>query len=441
MTTFGRYVLVGSGVAGFSAAEAIRENDEAADITMIGDEPHGFYSRPGLAYLLSGEISQRFLFPFDEQDYRKLNILRHRARAVRIDPAAHTLFLDDRTSLPYDRLLIVTGAEAVRPAVKGADLQGVVKLDNLDDACQILKQVGGAEAAVVVGGGITALEIVEALVARKVHTHYFLRGDRYWSNVLEEGESRLVERRLQEDGVEIHFNTELAEIVGAKGRVTGVRTKKNQLIKCKIVGIAIGIQPRKELAEASGLKTERGILVNEYLQTSAPDIYAAGDVAQVFDPLTGQYTLDSLWSTARQQGRAAGLNMSGPPFLYQKELSFNVTRLAGLTTTIIGSVGGGRDADMVGIARGDSESWRQSSDALGIQNNSDASRLRIQVGRQMLLGAVIMGDQAYSAPLEGLIANRVDITPIREKLLQPGAPIGELVTEYWYRWDESTHAA
>lgn len=321
------------------------------------------------------------------------------------------------------------------------DLQGVVKLDNLEDACQILKRVGSANVAVVVGGGITALEIVEALTTRKVHTHYFLRGDRYWSNVLVEDESRLVERRLQERGVEIHFNTELAEIVGEGGRVAGVRTKKNQLIQCEMVGIAIGIQPRKELAEVSGIKTERGILVDEYLQTSAPDIYAAGDVAQVFDSLTGQYNLDSLWNTARQQGRAAGLNMSGQPFLYQKELSFNVTRLAGLTTTIIGRVGGGRDADMVGIARGDSESWRQYTDAVVIQNNSDAGRLRIQVGGQVLVGAVIMGDQAFSAPLEGLIANRVDITPIREKLLQPGAPVGELAAEYWYRWEESIHAA
>src|SRR6185436_20338695 len=142
-----------------------------------------------------------------------------------------------------------------------------------------------------------------------------------------------------------------------------------------------------------------------------PNIYAAGDVAQVYDPSTGTSILDSLWSPARQQGRAAGLNMAGKKTPYTKSVPFNVTRLAGLTTTIIGTVGRGRDDDLVGIARGDSETWRQLPDSMAAQTGFDVNRLRLLVGEKTLLGAIVMGDQKLSLPLERIISERVDITP------------------------------
>jgi NAD(P)H-nitrite reductase large subunit len=207
-----------------------------------------------------------------------------------------------------------------------------------------------------------------------------------------------------------------------------------------MVCVAIGIQPRKELAVASGLKVDRSILVNEILQTSEADVYAAGDVAQVFDPYTGKYLLDSLWGPARLMGRAAGMTMSGTTTPYLKKMSFNVTRLAGITTTIIGMVGGGKDADMVGIARGDSEIWRQQPDALAVQDTCDINRVRLLAGEGSLQGALIMGDQVLSRPLQDLILNQVDISSIRGKLMQPAAPLGDLITNLWKKW-EGEHAA
>jgi NAD(P)H-nitrite reductase large subunit len=129
--------------------------------------------------------------------------------------------------------------------------------------------------------------------------HYFLRGERYWSSVLTAAESGIVETRLKHEGAHLYYKTELAEIVGNKGRVSAVKTRDNRLIRCEMVGIAIGVRPRKEMAEASGLKADRGIIVNETLQTNYLDIFAAGDVAQIFNPLTGQSSLDSLWFPAR----------------------------------------------------------------------------------------------------------------------------------------------
>jgi NAD(P)H-nitrite reductase large subunit len=185
------------------------------------------------------------------------------------------------------------------------------------------------------------------------------------------------------------------------------------------------------LAKQAGLAVDRGILVNEYLQTDDPDIFAAGDVAQAYDPMSGRSILDSLWTPARQQGHAAGLNMAGRKTAYLKAPPFNVTRLAGLTTTIIGTVGRGRDEDLVGIARGDSETWRQLPESMVAQTGFDVNRLRLLVGEKTLLGAIVMGDQTLSRPLEKMISERVDITPIREKLLMPSAKIGDVIAEFW----------
>lgn len=429
-----RYVIVGSGAAGIAAAEAIRSQDPAGQIVLISEEKQGYYSRPGLAYYLTGEIPERGLFPFSEADFRALGVRRLCARVTGIRPGAHEIALDNHQTIGYDRLLIATGSTAELTSVPGSRLKGVVKLDNLDDAQQILKSCQRHRKAVVVGGGITALEIVEGLVARKVATTYFLRGERYWSNVLDETESRIVEHRLKEHGVQIYTHTELAEILGRGGQVAGVRTKDGRTLPCDLVAIAIGVRPRKELAQEAGLACRRGILVNPQLQTSEADIFAAGDVAEVYDLFTQRHTLTTLWGPARMQGHCAGLNMAGLQTVYKNEIPFNVTRLAGLTTTIIGTVGRGEDADLANIARGDSEIWRQLPDAIAAENYFEVNRLRMLVGKDTFVGAIVMGDQRLSQPLQQLVAAQADITPIREQLLQADTNLGNLVMEFWERW-------
>jgi NAD(P)H-nitrite reductase large subunit len=435
-----RYLIVGSGAAAIAAAEAIRGQDPEGEIRLVGEEAHGYYSRPGLAYYLTGEIPEQQLFPFTGEDFDRLRLRRLQARVATLQPQMHQVTLEDGQHLAYDRLLLATGSLAAKLPLPGSDLEGVVKLDDMDDAREILKRSRRRRTAVVVGGGITALEIVEGFRAQHVRTHYFLRGDRYWSNVLDEAESRIVEERLQEEGTEIHYHTEMAEIAGKRGRVAGVVTREGQQMDCDLVAIAIGVRPRTELAEEAGLATERGIMVDEYLQTSAADVFAAGDVAQVFDPFSGKTVLDTLWGVAVAQGRIAGGNMAGQATPYHKSVPFNVTRLAGLTTTLIGTVGSGRDKDVRGIARGDSETWRQLPEAVAAQDASGSNRLRVVVGERRLLGAVVMGDQALSLPLYQLIAQQAEITPIRDALLRQPAHLGALLADFWATWREG-HAA
>jgi len=355
---------------------------------------------------------------------------------ARINPTEHKVHMAGGRIIPFDRLLVVTGATASRPDTPGINLEGVVTLDSMEDTLHIMKLARRSSSALVIGGGITALELVEAFTALGVKTHYFLRGDRYWNSVMDETESEIVQERLKEEGVILHFSTRATEILGKKNKVEGVRTDDGKVLACQMVGIAIGIKPRKELAQISGLAVKRGIVVNDWLMTNHPDIFAAGDVAQVIDPDHPDGLLESLWSPAQLQGNAAGLNMAGINTPLCRPVAVNVTRLAGMVTTIIGQIGEAGenakgDRDMVDIMHGDSEEWREVPDALVAETSGGSNRLRLYIGERNIIGALIMGDQSLSRPLQNIIERQINISDIRPQLLQPEAQLKDIILDRW----------
>ncbi len=430
-----RYVIIGTGIAGFTAAETLRKQDAQAEITLVSDEPHGFYSRPGLAYFLAGEVPEDMLFSRGHKVYKPLNLRLIHDRVQKMMPAEARVVLGDGNSLQYDALLLATGARAVRPQIPGVDLKGVLTLDTLDDTHTFLQFSRRAQRAVVVGGGITALEIVEGLCSRGLEVHYLLRKDRYWNSVLDPEESSIIEAALRKRGIHLHHNSQLKQVWDRKGKVVGVELEGGERLACQIVGIAVGIRPRLDLALEAGLDVDRGILVDETMRSSDPRLFAAGDVAQVYDPATGRHVLDSLWNAALEQGRVAGLNMAGQRVQLSRGVPFNVTRLAGVVTTIIGVVGQGDvDHDLVAIARGDSETWRAKPEAFVAGAKNCVDRIRVLGYQNRLLGAVVMGDQTLSRPLQHLIAEQVDIQPIRQRILEKPEDLPEILVQFWERW-------
>jgi nitrite reductase (NADH) large subunit len=410
-----RYVVVGTGIAGLSACEAVRERDASATITLVGEEPHPFYSRPGLAYLLTGSVPEKRLYVRTPAEVAALGIDRIHARAASLHPAEHRLELEDGRTIGYDRLLLATGAVSIPPEFPGGELDGVMRLDGLDQARAMLGRARRRGSAVVVGGGSTALEIVEGLHAQGMHVHYFLRGDRYWSKVLDAVESAIVEERLEMEGVRIHRRTEVARAVGENERLIAVETVAGERLSCEVLAVAVGIRPRLELARAAGIQVDRGITVNELLETSAANVFAAGDVAQVLDPATGRAELDALWNSALRMGRAAGANLAGAGEPYRKHVPMNVTRVAGLVTTVIGAVGGGKDPDLKTMTRGQSESWTARGPSTTVQERHGTDRVRVLLGEREVQGAIVMGSQLLSHPLARLVADRVDVASIRAR--------------------------
>jgi NAD(P)H-nitrite reductase large subunit len=198
-----------------------------------------------------------------------------------------------------------------------------------------------------------------------------------------------------------------------------------------MVTVAIGARPRIELAQVAGLEVERGILVNETMQTSHPDVFAAGDVGQVYDPLTGKKSLDMLWNPAREQGNAAGLNMAGSTAVYQRAVAVNVLRLGGVMTTIIGAIGSGKNDSPLSFMRGSSETWQQLPNTIAVAKGGGVNQLRLLLGERTIAGALLMGEQTLSLPLQELVSRQVDITPIRAQLLHADAPLGQVLMEFW----------
>jgi len=432
-----QYVIIGLGAAGFSAAESIRQIHPQADITLLTDEAYGYYSRPGLAYVLTNELPMRQLFPRSERELEQMGLDIIRTQVERLEPTNRRLALPGGRHLAYDRLLLATGASAIAPPFPGAHLAGVVTLDTMDDAYRILRLARKAESAVVVGGGITALELVEGLRAQNVRVHYLLRGERFWSSVLDPVESQLIERRLTHEGVQIHRHTEIERVLAKKdwrGResVAGIQTKDGHRIKCQIVAVAIGVSPRLDLVVNTDIKTDRGILVNDYLETTVPGIFAAGDVAQALDPLTRKPKLDVLWPVAVAQGRVAGANMAGEQTPYRKGISTNVTRLAGLIVTLIGAVAGRRDPDddLLTVSRGDSEVWRGIPQVLAVNLQHEVNRQRLMIKDRRLVGAILFGDQSVAPVLQWLIEEQVDIGPMLPDLQVPDTNLADLLQRF-----------
>lgn len=411
-----RHVILGSGIAALSAAESIRRVNAGARITIVSPETSPFYSRPGLAYLLSGDVPEEQLQLRSLADIEALRLERVVGRAVRIDPAARTVTLDTGASLPYDGLLFAVGAESMRADFPGAELDGVVQVDGMEEARDFVQRTTTARAAVVIGGGSTAMEFVDALHARGVATRYLMRGERFWARALDRVESAIVEASLMADGIVLHRNTSVRRAIGANGVLVGVELTTGEQLACDLLAVAVGIRPRLELARAAGIAVDRGILVDEYLETSIPGIFAAGDVAQVYDPVTGVSLLDSLWASALAQGRDAGVNMAGVRAPHRKRAPMNVTRIAGITTTIIGAVGTDDDPDLLTITRGQSERWVRGTEAWSVGGARARDRLRVMVSGRAIVGAVVMGDQRVSPALTHLVGEAVNIAELRPAL-------------------------
>ncbi|MCL4561790.1 MAG: FAD-dependent oxidoreductase [Chloroflexi bacterium] len=435
-----RYIIVGSGVAAMAAAGAIRQQDESGEIVVVGEEAHPFYQRRKLISFLVGEIPEAHLFSAAENEVqpRQLHLRRisHR-RVTSLAWREHEIELSTGERLSYDRLLLATGAQSARIDVPGARLSRVLKLDNLNDARTLIRAAKKAHVVVLEGGGISALQLAEGLRSLHLQVHYLLSEDRLLKNVLDRAESQIILQRLAAMGICIHPYSRLAEITGRGGHATGVLTTAGETIACDLVVSAGRVLPRAELARSAGLFTNRGILVDENLQTSAEDVFAAGDVTEIYDPAFGKSLLDTLWWAARAQGTTAGQNMAGQNTPYQKPLSFSHTVLAGLQATIIGATGRGTDANLRGITWGESETWRQLSNAFPVRDDQGDNHLRVTVGQKTLIGAVLLGDQSLAQPLYSLISEQAFLpTALRDRLIRGDISRVRSLLEFWSSWKQ-----
>jgi 3-phenylpropionate/trans-cinnamate dioxygenase ferredoxin reductase subunit len=314
------FVIVGGGLAGAKAAETLREEGFDGRVVLLSDEPEPPYERPPLSkgYLLGNDDRDK-AFVHPEPWYGEHDIeLRLGTRVTALDPGAHEVELDGGERLGYTKLLLATGSEPRRLDLPGADLEDVRYLRNLPDSDHLRDVLDEGHRVAIIGGGWIGLEVAAAARTHGADVTLIEIADLPLQAVLGDDIARVFADLHREHGVDLRLGTGVREIVGDNGRVVAVVTSDGDEIMADTVVVGIGIAPRTELAAAAGLTIENGVAVDAGFRTSDPDIYAAGDVAAIENPLVGTRVRVEHWANALDGGPAAARSMLGKDVSWEK---------------------------------------------------------------------------------------------------------------------------
>lgn len=317
-------VIIGNGISGITAAREIRKRSDAR-ITVISGESAHFFSRTALMYVYMGHMRYQDIKPYADDFWAKNRIELKRAWVKSVDTAAKRVAFEDGGTMAYDALLIATGSRTNKFGWPGQDLPGVQGLYSLQDLESMERDTKGIGRAVIVGGGLIGVEMAEMLLSRRIGVTFLVREDLFWGGVLPQQDAKLIGRHIAEHGVDLRFNTELDSILaGTDGRVRSVVTKSGEEIVCQFVGITTGVSPNIAFLKDSGIACDRGVLVNEYLETSVPDVYAAGDCAQFHKhPDPERRSVEQVWYTGRMMGATVARTITDERTAYAPGPWFN----------------------------------------------------------------------------------------------------------------------
>jgi apoptosis-inducing factor 3 len=305
---FEKIVIIGGGAAGFAAAEMLRRKGYPGSVVMLSSDDAPPYDRPNLSKdYLAGTIPFKYVPLRDESFYEENGIETHLGQAaLEIDVRSREAILASGKKVPYDRLLLATGAEPVRLTIPGADQPHVHTLRSLADCQAIIEGAKAAGRAVVIGASFIGLEVAASLRARKLEVHVVAPDKLPMKRILGPDMGNFIRALHEEHGVNFHLENKAVAIDGKK-----VRLESGDTVEADLVVVGIGVRPRLELADKAGLRLDRGVAVDQYLETSAPGVFAAGDIARWPDPHSGESIRIEHWVVAERQGQAAALNMLG----------------------------------------------------------------------------------------------------------------------------------
>ena len=334
------YVLIGNGIATIGAIEGIRKSDKDGKIIVIGAEKSPAYGRPLISYLLAGKISRDQLALRPEEFYDRSGVeLRLGTTVDKLDAAARTVTTDKGETIAYDKLLMATGGTPFQPPIPGSDGPDIYNFTNLEHAQQLITLARDMKRAVVIGGGLIGLKAAESLFDRGVEVTILELSPRILSLAFDSNAARLAAKRLDEVGLSVRCGVSAKEIMrGDDGHVKGVLLTDGTFLETEVVVVAIGVVPNYDLAKKAGIKTDKGLVVDDYMVTSDPAVYAAGDVAQARDLLADENRVVPIWTNAYNQGYCAGKNMSGTSSPYIGGLAMNSISFYGLPTVSVGTV-------------------------------------------------------------------------------------------------------
>lgn len=395
------YVILGNGVAGTTAAENIRKLDKQGKITILSDDDFPFYYRIRLNEYISGDIQEEALKAKKEAWYQDQDIeLMLNCRVIAGDPIKKTVKTEDDQGFSYDMLLLATGSHSFIPPINGSENKGVFALRSIKDARDISAWAKKTEEAVLIGGGLLGLEAGNAIrkLGLKVTVVEFF--PRLLPRQLDVDGAQRLQTIMEDMGFSFRLGAKTQAIRG-EDQVDGVLLEGGEELPAQMVIISAGVRPNMELAEPLGLETDKGIKVDEHLQTSRPGIYAAGDVAEFRGMPYG------IWPAAMEQGKIAGINMAGGDFSYSGTTMANTLKVVGVDLASAGDI----DAD-------------QNFESKVVK--SDNTYRKIVLDNNRIIGCIMLGDTRGFNQVTKLISESRDVSQLKDQLLSEGFDFNSL---------------
>jgi NAD(P)H-nitrite reductase large subunit len=416
-----KYLIIGNSAGGIGAAEAIREVDRVGTITIVSDEPYPAYSRPMISeYLAERCPIERMLYrPADFYEKNSIRAILGE-KVAQVDFDEPSVKLASGRTLAWQKLLLATGGLPIVPKIEGIGLKGVFTFTKLDDARAIdafLDQYTRKVRAVVIGGGLIGVSVTEALVKRGIDVTIVEMKERILNTILDEEASALEEKALAQAGVVVITGHTVDKIESYwPGEATSVSLDDGRLIPCDMITIAIGVQPRLELASDSGIKIHRGIVVGRHMEASIPDVYACGDVAEAYDFIYRENRLTPVWPNAYTGGRTAGLNMAGMPAEYPGGTAINAMKY--FRVNIVSA----------GMLTPPDNSYEVISEKHG-----DIYK-KVVLKDGIIVGMVFASDIEKSGIIYNLMKDRVNVDSFKEALVADDFGLASLPEVIWRTW-------
>jgi NAD(P)H-nitrite reductase large subunit len=331
------YVIVGNGVAGITAAFTLRDRESDARITVISGESNYFFSRTALMYAFMDRLNLRDLEPYERKVYKARRIELVKDWVADLDARARALRLKSGATITYDRLLLATGSVPRRIEWPGLDSvrDGVVHFVSLQDLQQCERLTSSTRDAVVVGGGLIGIELVECLRHHGVNVTFLVKEKWYWPVALDPEEGAVVADHARRHAIDLRLEEEIAEVLcDSEGRVRSVKTILGNEFPAQILGITIGVRPAIDWMRglSTPLAVDRGVVVDAAFRTSVDGVYAAGDCAQIGD------MVEQIWYSAKRQGELAARSMLGDPVLYRPPVFYNSAKFFDIEYTTVGDL-------------------------------------------------------------------------------------------------------
>jgi len=343
-------VIIGNGISGITAARHIRKGSDYK-ITVVSCESDHFFSRTALMYIYMGHMTYEHTKPYEDSFWKKNRIELRLAKVMAVVPASKSLVLEGGGSLDYDKLIIASGSQPNRFGWPGQDLKGVQGLYSLQDLEALEEHAPNRKQcrhAVIVGGGLIGIELAEMLRSRDIPVTFLVRESSFWNGVLPEGESAMINEHIRQHHVDLRLSTNLKEILSDDtGRARAVITDRDEEIECDLVGLTAGVTPNIGFLKDSGIETDKGVLVDRYLKTNIPDVYAIGDCAQQRIPIGKRRGVEAVWYTGRMMGETLARTICGQEMEYKPGHWFNSAKFFDIEYQTYGWVSGalGRDPE------------------------------------------------------------------------------------------------